>query len=107
MGEMFHFTESAMRKLAEISHEGSIIRLDVTNKGCGGFTYDINRVSEPSRGDELIDVQEGVRFAVSARAMLKVWGSTLDWREEGMSRRFVLDNPNEKGKCGCGESFSL
>jgi iron-sulfur cluster assembly protein len=39
--------------------------------------------------------------------MLKVWGSTLDWREEGMSRRFVLDNPNEKGKCGCGESFSL
>ena len=82
------------------------IRISVRTKGCSGLAYALEFANDLSPQDELIEV-EGVRVLIDPKAIMFILGAQMDYREEQMAAGFVFTNPNEKGRCGCGESFHV
>lgn len=82
------------------------IRVGIKSRGCTGLTYTIEYVDSPHPADEVIQ-QDDVTVYVDPRAVLYVIGTTMDYKDEKISSGFVFINPNEKGRCGCGESFHV
>jgi iron-sulfur cluster assembly accessory protein len=75
--------------------------------GCSGVTYRIDFDAEGARGTDLAFTQHGIPIAIDPRSLEFLQGSTLDYKVELMSQRFVWLNPNAKSSCGCGESFGV
>jgi iron-sulfur cluster assembly protein len=65
----------------------------------------MNYAAEKSAKDEEV-VAKGVRVLIEPAALMKVVGTTMDWKEDDLSAQFVFSNPNAKSVCGCGESFN-
>lgn len=82
------------------------LRIGVRNRGCAGLAYNLEYVDKPGKFDEIVE-QDGVRVLIDGRALFSVIGSEMDWKEDGLSAKFVFKNPNVKDACGCGESFSV
>lgn len=82
------------------------IRIGVRSKGCSGLSYTIEYADERGLGDEMVE-QDGVRILVDPKASLFIFGTEMDFVEEKLQSGFVFRNPNEKGRCGCGESFHV
>ncbi|TDQ80870.1 iron-sulfur cluster assembly protein [Dongia mobilis] len=82
------------------------IRIGVRSKGCSGLSYTIEYADERNTGDEMVE-QDGVRILVDPKASLFIFGTEMDFVEEKLQSGFVFRNPNEKGRCGCGESFHV
>jgi iron-sulfur cluster assembly protein len=82
------------------------IRIGVRSKGCSGLSYTIEYADERGVGDEMVE-QDGVRILVDPKASLFIFGTEMDFVEEKLQSGFVFRNPNEKGRCGCGESFHV
>ena len=82
------------------------IRIGVKSKGCSGLSYSVEYADERGKFDEVIEV-EGVRVFVDPTAIMFVIGSEMDYVEDKLQSGFVFRNPNEKGRCGCGESFHV
>ena len=82
------------------------IRIGVKSKGCSGLSYSVEYADERGKFDEVIEV-EGVRVFVDPTAIMFVLGSEMDYVEDKLQSGFVFRNPNEKGRCGCGESFHV
>jgi iron-sulfur cluster assembly protein len=82
------------------------IRIGVRSKGCSGLSYTIEYADERNAGDEMVE-QDGVRILVDPKASLFIFGTEMDFVEEKLQSGFVFRNPNEKGRCGCGESFHV
>jgi iron-sulfur cluster assembly protein len=82
------------------------VRLSTPQKGCSGLTYKVDYVTAPQMLDETIETPGGLLFVDSA-SLLYLIGSEMDWREDDFTAGFVFNNPNEKGRCGCGESFTV
>jgi iron-sulfur cluster assembly protein len=82
------------------------VRLSTPRRGCSGLAYSVDYVTEASPLDERIDTPGGA-FFVDGASLLYLIGSTMDWREDDFAAGFVFDNPNAKGACGCGESFTV
>jgi iron-sulfur cluster assembly protein len=82
------------------------LRLGVKPTGCSGFSYrlDFAKTIEPS--DHVVEA-DGVRLVVEAAAVPHLAGTEIDYVEDRLGAQFVFRNPNEKGRCGCGESFSV
>lgn len=80
------------------------IRLSVQTKGCSGLSYKVDYASEPKAGDERIDTK-GVTVFVDPGAVLFLIGTEMDYVEGELKSGFEFRNPNESGRCGCGESF--
>lgn len=102
-------TPKAADKLAELyaADPGrGTLRVSVNSKGCSGKSYDMSWVIEQGSGDEMVTVH-GVSLLIDRKATLFLIGSTMDWTETTLSRGFAFSNPNETGRCGCGESFSV
>ena len=103
------FTESAAAKVADlIAEEGNPdlkLRVFVQGGGCSGFQYEI-RLDEPS-SDDLILEGEGQRVLVDSVSLPFLANATIDFSEELIGARFVIDNPNATSSCGCGTSFSI
>ncbi|MCC6716578.1 MAG: iron-sulfur cluster assembly accessory protein [Acetobacteraceae bacterium] len=85
---------------------GKLLRISVNTKGCSGMAYDMSWVAEPGPGDEVI-TDKGVTVVVDRKASLFLIGTTMDYEVQALSSGFVFVNPNEKGRCGCGESFHV
>lgn len=83
-----------------------MIRIGVRNRGCSGLTYHLEYVDQPQQFDEEI-VQDGVKVLIDSKALFSIIGSEMDWVDDKLSTRFVFNNPNVKGECGCGESFMV
>jgi iron-sulfur cluster assembly protein len=103
-------TEDAAARIASLMAKapaGTIgVRLSTPRRGCSGLAYSLDYVTEPKPGDERIEAGGGTLF-VDGGSLLYLIGSRMDWREDDFTAGFVFDNPNAKGSCGCGESFTV
>lgn len=82
------------------------IRIGVRAKGCSGMSYTIEFADERNSFDEVVE-DKGVTVLIDPKATLFILGTEMDYVEEKMQSGFVFRNPNEKGRCGCGESFHV
>ncbi|SFR04286.1 HesB/IscA family protein [Poseidonocella sedimentorum] len=100
-------TDRAFARLAEIgaSAQGQALRVAVEGGGCSGFQYDI-RLDEPA-SDDLVLEQSGERVIVDQVSLPFLSNAVIDFSEELIGARFVIENPNATSSCGCGTSFSL
>ncbi len=103
-------TEAAEARIAELmsrAPEGAVgVKLSTPRRGCSGLAYSVDYVSEENPLDEKI-VTAGGTFYVDGGSILYLIGSIMDWREDDFAAGFVFANPNAKGACGCGESFTV
>ncbi|MGL4825715.1 MAG: HesB/IscA family protein [Alphaproteobacteria bacterium] len=83
------------------------VRLSVKTKGCSGLAYALEYVDEAREGDERVVVADNVHLYIDPGALLFLIGSEMDYQEDALKSGFLFRNPNEKGKCGCGESFHV
>jgi iron-sulfur cluster assembly protein len=86
--------------------DGKLLRISVNTKGCSGLAYDMSWVDAPGPSDEVVRHQE-LTVLVDSKASLFLIGTTMDWQQQALSAGFTFINPNEKGRCGCGESFHV
>jgi iron-sulfur cluster assembly protein len=82
------------------------IRIGVRSKGCSGLSYTLEFADEKSPFDEVVEAH-GVTLLIDPKAMMFILGTEMDYVEEQLQSGFVFRNPNEKGRCGCGESFHV
>ena len=82
------------------------VRIGVRSKGCSGLSYTLEFADKQEPLDEVIDTQ-GIKLLIDAKASLFLIGTEMDYEEEKLMSGFVFKNPNEKGRCGCGESFHV
>ena len=103
-------TPTAEARIAELmakAPEGAIgVKLSTPRRGCSGLAYSVDYVSEAHPFDEKIETPGGV-FYIDGASVLYLVGSTMDWQEDDFAAGFVFANPNAKGACGCGESFTV
>ena len=85
---------------------GMLLRISVSTKGCSGMSYDMSWVETPGPGDEVVN-DNGVTVLVDRKATLFLIGTTMDYEVKALTSGFTFTNPNEKGRCGCGESFHV
>lgn len=100
-------TPRAYERLSEIgaAASGKALRIAVEGGGCSGFQYDIalDNVAE----DDLVLEQGGEKVVVDPTSLPFLTDATIDFVEELIGARFVIDNPNVSSSCGCGTSFSM
>ena len=82
------------------------IRIGVRSKGCSGMSYTLEYADEKSAFDEVLE-DKGVTVLIDPKATMFILGTEMDFVEDKMQSGFVFKNPNEKGRCGCGESFHV
>jgi iron-sulfur cluster assembly protein len=82
------------------------VRVGVRSRGCSGLTYTIEYADEKGKFDEVVE-DKGVTVLVDPKAVMFIIGTEMDYVEEKLQSGFVFRNPNEKGRCGCGESFHV
>src|SRR5690606_21165452 len=103
-------TTGAVRRIAELMAKAPAdaigVRLSTPRRGCSGLAYSVDYVTEEQGFDEKIETPGGV-FYIDGASVLYLIGSTMDWREDDFTAGFVFENPNAKGACGCGESFTI
>jgi iron-sulfur cluster assembly protein len=82
------------------------IRIGVRSKGCSGMSYTLEYAEQQEPMDEVVET-EGVKLLIDPKASLFLIGTVMDFEEDKLKAGFVFRNPNEKGRCGCGESFHV
>lgn len=82
------------------------VRLTTPKRGCSGLAYSLTYVTEAKAGDEAVSTPGGTLF-IDGGSLLYLIGSEMDWVEDDFAAGFVFNNPNAKGQCGCGESFTV
>lgn len=101
-------TDRAFARLAEISRatgEAKPLRVGVSGGGCSGFQYDIRL--DDAAGDDLVLEKDGQRVLVDPMSLPFLANAVIDFSEELIGARFVIENPNAASSCGCGTSFSI
>ena len=82
------------------------VKLSTPRRGCSGLAYSVDYVTQANPLDEKIETPGGL-FFIDGGSVLYLIGSTMDWQEDDFAAGFVFNNPNAKGSCGCGESFTV
>lgn len=86
--------------------KGLGLRLGVTTTGCSGLAYVLEFVDELNEDDEVFE-DKGITIIVDAKSKVYLEGTHLEFKKEGLNEGFEFTNPNVKGECGCGESFTV
>jgi iron-sulfur cluster assembly protein len=95
-----------LRHLYSAGQSGKLLRVGLSTKGCSGLSYDMTWVDAAGPGDEVV-TDRGITVLVDRKATLFLIGTTMDFEETALTSSFTFTNPNEKGRCGCGESFHV
>ncbi|WP_299350329.1 iron-sulfur cluster assembly accessory protein [uncultured Shimia sp.] len=100
-------TDRAFERLAEIgaADQGQALRVAVEGGGCSGFQYEI-KLDEPAADDMVLE-GNGERVVVDEVSLPFLANAVIDFSEELIGARFVIENPNATSSCGCGTSFSI
>ena len=103
-------TPSAEARIADLMAKAPVdaigVKLSTPRRGCSGLAYSVDYVTEAVPFDEKIETAGGT-FFVDGGSILYLIGSRMDWVEDDFTAGFVFENPNAKGACGCGESFTV
>ncbi|HEX7081403.1 MAG TPA: iron-sulfur cluster assembly protein IscA [Gammaproteobacteria bacterium] len=102
-------TESAARRVKsylERRGHGVGLRIGVKRTGCSGWAYQIDYADEIDANDVVFD-DAGVKVVVDSKSLALIDGTEVDFVKDGLNEAFKFRNPNVKGECGCGESFSV
>lgn len=106
---MITLTESAKQRFKQQLQErgsGLGIRLGVTKTGCSGYAYKIE-FADQWRSEDFLSIHDDVYVWVTKEAYNYLDGMTIDYIKKGINEQFEFINPNEAGRCGCGESFTV
>ncbi len=99
--------EARIAKLMAAAPADAIgVKLSTPRRGCSGLAYSVDYVTAADPFDEKIETPGGT-FYVDGASVLYLIGSRMDWMEDDFTAGFVFQNPNAKGNCGCGESFTV
>jgi iron-sulfur cluster assembly protein len=82
------------------------VRVGIRTKGCSGLSYTIEYADDIGKFDEVVDTGE-FKVLIDPKAVMFIIGTEMDYVEEKLKSGFTFRNPNEKGRCGCGESFHV
>jgi iron-sulfur cluster assembly protein len=108
---MILLTELAAEKVKtqlERRGKGLGIRISVKTTGCSGMAYVLEYVdTAPITRDQFVYEHFGVKVWTDGRSLPYVNGVTMDWQKKGLNEGFEFINPNERDRCGCGESFRV
>ena len=92
--------------MAKAPQDAVGVKLSTPRRGCSGLACSVDYVTEAQPFDEKIETPGGT-FYIDGASVLYLIGSTMDWQEDDFTAGFVFTNPNAKGACGCGESFTV
>ena len=107
---MITLTEGAEKQVSKLlenrGKDSKGIRIGVTTKGCSGLSYSLEYVDEIQNSDEKVSFKDFTLF-IDPKATFFLIGTQIDYVEDELQSGFQFSNPNEKGRCGCGESFHI
>ncbi|MEO7387130.1 MAG: iron-sulfur cluster assembly accessory protein [Gammaproteobacteria bacterium] len=102
-------TENALKRVRAFAAgpgTSAALRIGVKRTGCSGLAYVVNHADQVSAEDVVFE-QDGVQVVVDRQALALIDGTLVDFVREGLNEAFRFRNPNAKGECGCGESFTV
>ena len=107
---IFTVTETAAQQVQNLLDQrgkpSAGIRIGVRQRGCSGNSYTLEYADEMNPLDEIVTVGE-LKIFIDPKAILFVIGTEMDFKEDQLESGFTFQNPNEKGRCGCGDSFHV
>lgn len=106
---LMSLTDAAAERLRALytkGQESKLLRIGVSTRGCSGLSYRMDWVDAPGPGDETV-TDKDVTVLVDRKASLFLIGTVMDYEVKALTAGFTFTNPNEKGRCGCGESFHV
>ena len=107
---MISLTDAAVARVQELIGRSDKpvlgLRVGVNSRGCSGMSYVVEYAEEQGRFEDVVE-SKGVKIFIDPTAVMFLIGSEMDYVEDKFQTGFVFSNPNEKGRCGCGESFHI
>jgi iron-sulfur cluster assembly protein len=107
---MITLTDAAANRVKELIGRSEKpvlgLRVGVNSRGCSGMSYIVEYAEEQRRFEDIVE-SKGVKIFIDPTAVMFLIGSEMDYTEDKFQTGFVFTNPNEKGRCGCGESFHI
>ena len=95
----------AKRRLEQLNKPGAFIRMNVRLGGCSGMSYDLTFDDQVKESDKVSEV-DGIKIVSDPKSLVYVDDMTIDYSDKLVGGGFLFVNPNAKGSCGCGISFS-
>ena len=98
--------KSQVKALIQSKNEALGVRIGLETKGCSGMKYKLSFAYDVQPFEEKVAIDD-LTILIDPKALMFVLGTEMDFEETDTASGFTFKNPNEKGKCGCGESFRV